>query len=44
VIAEQATVTAGTATNGTGNTGSLFLNPTNVLSPRQFKAGLRFDF
>ena len=44
VIAEQATVTAGTATNGPGSTGSLFLNPTNVLSPRQFKAGLRFDF
>jgi hypothetical protein len=44
VISENGSVTAGTATNGTGSIGSLFLNPTNVLPPRLYKVGLRFDF
>ena len=37
-------VTAGTATGGIGSVGTLFLNPTNVISPRLYKVGLRFDF
>ena len=44
VISENGSITAGTASNGTGSVGSLFLNPTNVLPPRLFKIGLRFDF
>ncbi len=44
VTSVNTSVTAGTATAGTGSVGTLFLNPTNVLSPRLFKVGLRFDF
>jgi hypothetical protein len=44
VTAVQTSVTAGTATNGTGSVGSLFLNPTAVIPPRLYKVGLRFDF
>jgi len=44
VIAQNASLTAGTATNGTGRIGSLFLNPTSVITPRLWKIGLRFDF
>jgi hypothetical protein len=44
VISENGSITAGAASNGTGSVGSLFLNPTNVLPPRLFKIGLRFDF
>ena len=44
VTAVQTSVTAGTATAGTGSVGSLFLNPTSVIPPRLFKLGFRFDF
>ena len=44
VTAVQTSVTAGTATAGTGSVGSLFLNPTAVIPPRLYKVGLRFDF
>jgi hypothetical protein len=44
VVSVNNSVTAGTATGGIGSVGSLYLNPTNVLPPRLFKVGLRFDF
>jgi hypothetical protein len=44
VTAVQTSVTAGSATAGTGSVGTLFLNPTAVIPPRLFKLGLRFDF
>ena len=46
VISENSSVSAvlsGTSYTA-GTLGSLFLNPTNVLPPRLFKLGLRFDF
>ena len=44
VTAVNTSVTAGTATAGTGSVGTLFLNPTSVIPPRLYKLGLRFDF
>jgi hypothetical protein len=46
VVSANSTVTAVVAntTYAPGTVGSLFLNPTNVLPPRLYKIGLRFDF
>jgi hypothetical protein len=47
VIAANSTVTAVSASSPAyvaGTIGSLFLNPTNVIPPRLYKVGLRFDF